>query len=159
MFSSTEYNSTIFESHLLISFSNKNPWTLLADLVRAGTMVVEFFHRGVSTPFCIMEFTNILLEKFTTNVGMQCPLLLSDKTTVNGDYFCSLPLIGFSSSGSGKFLSHLWFPLAFFTVYQLQNCSGMQCCQGYYFGFDGDLAATHTLRSTQRYCWYSFLRI
>jgi hypothetical protein len=41
-----------------------------------------------------MEFTNILLEKFTTNVGMQCPLPLMDKTTVESDYFCSLPLTG-----------------------------------------------------------------
>jgi hypothetical protein len=54
-----------------------------------------------------MEFTNILLEKSTTNVGIQCPFPLMDKTTVEGDYFCSLPLTGFSSSGSGKFLSRL----------------------------------------------------
>jgi hypothetical protein len=54
-----------------------------------------------------MEFTNILLEKSTTNVGMQCPLPMMDKTTVEGDYFCSLPLMGFSSSGNGKFLSRL----------------------------------------------------
>jgi hypothetical protein len=54
-----------------------------------------------------MEFTNILLEKSSTNVGMQCPLPLLDKTTVEGDYFCSLPLMGFSSSGSGKLLSYL----------------------------------------------------
>jgi hypothetical protein len=51
-----------------------------------------------------MEFTNILLEKSTTNVGMQCSLPLLDKTTVEGDSFCSLPLMGFSSNGSGKFL-------------------------------------------------------
>jgi hypothetical protein len=41
MFSSTGYNSTIFESHLLVSFSNKNPLTLLAELVRAGPMIVK----------------------------------------------------------------------------------------------------------------------
>jgi hypothetical protein len=51
-----------------------------------------------------MEFTNILLEKSTTNVGMQCPLPLMDKTIVKSVYFCSLPLPGFSSSGSGKLL-------------------------------------------------------
>jgi hypothetical protein len=50
-----------------------------------------------------MEFTNILLEKSTAYVGMQCPLPLMDKTTVEGDYFCSLPMMGFSSSESGKF--------------------------------------------------------
>jgi hypothetical protein len=41
MFSSTEYNSTLFESHLLIYFSNKNPLTLLAELIRAGPMIVN----------------------------------------------------------------------------------------------------------------------
>jgi hypothetical protein len=54
-----------------------------------------------------MEFTNILLEKSTTNVGMQCPLPMMDKTTVEGDNFCSLPLMGFATSGNGKFLSGL----------------------------------------------------
>jgi hypothetical protein len=107
MFSSTEYNSIIFESHLLISFSNKNPLTLLAELVRAGPMIMKVFHCGVGSPFFIIKFTNILLEKSSTNVGMQYPLPLLDKTTVEGDYFCSRPLMGFSSSGSGKLLSHL----------------------------------------------------
>jgi hypothetical protein len=41
VFSSTEYNTTLFESNLLISFSNKNCLTLLAELVRAGPMIVK----------------------------------------------------------------------------------------------------------------------
>ncbi len=71
-----------------------------------------------------MEFTNILLEKSTaySYVIMQCPLPLMDKTTVEGDYFCSLPMMGFSSSESGKFPWKWKIPLAFFTVYSGRCC-------------------------------------